>query len=488
MDMEQNMKVDVHGDKNRANANSMCLTVELCVVCGDRASGRHYGAISCEGCKGFFKRSIRKQLGYQCRGTKNCEVTKHHRNRCQYCRLQKCLACGMRSDSVQHERKPIVDKKEFTNNASAPPFSTGSINKIFIRKDLATESSAIIPAGFNPCDLALPFLNKRLGNSSVTDLPYHMSPSQASVEDDVSMDSTNTGTGELSDALTIARDKQMISKALDTMARVQCLNGNDFSSLTGEEKLFELDGPVLQDQHITFNLQIPGPVPPYLNVHYICESGSRLLFLSVHWARSIPAFQLLGSDTQIALLRGCWSELFTLGLAQCSQSLSLSTILSSLISHLHTSIAQDKMSAFKVKQVTDQIVKLQDFVTTINRMHVDEHEYAYLKAITLFSPDHPGLLFRKQIEKFQEKSFQALKDYVMNSFPDDTDRFPRLLLRLPPLRALDPQVLEELFFAGLIGQVQIDSVIPYILRMGNGVTGNCGRQVKSEHIDEFVCK
>lgn len=60
--------------------------------------GRHYGAISCEGCKGFFKRSIRKQLGYQCRGSKNCEVTKHHRNRCQYCRLQKCLTMGMRSD------------------------------------------------------------------------------------------------------------------------------------------------------------------------------------------------------------------------------------------------------------------------------------------------------------------------------------------------------------------------------------------------------
>lgn len=25
---------------------------ELCVVCGDRASGYHYNALTCEGCKG----------------------------------------------------------------------------------------------------------------------------------------------------------------------------------------------------------------------------------------------------------------------------------------------------------------------------------------------------------------------------------------------------------------------------------------------------
>ena len=75
------------------------LGCDLCVVCGDRASGRHYGVVSCEGCKGFFKRSMRKDQGYRCRLNKDCDVNKNYRNRCQYCRLQKCLAMGMRSDS-----------------------------------------------------------------------------------------------------------------------------------------------------------------------------------------------------------------------------------------------------------------------------------------------------------------------------------------------------------------------------------------------------
>ncbi|XP_028128879.1 nuclear receptor subfamily 2 group C member 1-A isoform X1 [Diabrotica virgifera virgifera] len=487
MDMEPTIKTEMLGDKNRNNSN-ICLTVELCVVCGDRASGRHYGAISCEGCKGFFKRSIRKQLGYQCRGNQNCEVTKHHRNRCQYCRLQKCLACGMRSDSVQHERKPVIDKKEFPSNNDIK-FNQSTVNvvkKIFIRKDLNSEYGLLPP--FCPSDLGLQFLNQGIANSSATPESFHLSPSHASMEDDVSMDSAHTGT-ELNDALTTARDKQLISKALDTMARVQCLNGTNINALTNEEKCFDYDGPILQEQNMAFNLLIPGPVPPYLNIHYICESGSRLLFLSIHWAKNIPAFQYLSSETQIALLKNCWAELFTLGLAQTSQSLSLPTILSALISHLHASIARDKMSAVKVKQVTDHIVKLQDFVTSMNRLHVNEKEYAFLKALTLFSSDQPDMLMKKPIERLQEKSFQGLRHYLATNFPEDTDRFPRLLLCLPPLRAVESNIIEELFFASLIGQVQIDSVIPYILRIGNSVSASSNnRAVKTEHLDEFLCK
>ncbi|EEB11406.1 coup transcription factor, putative [Pediculus humanus corporis] len=77
-----------------------------CVVCGDKSSGKHYGQFTCEGCKSFFKRSVRRNLTYSCRGNRNCPIDQHHRNQCQYCRLKKCLKMGMRREAVQRGRVP----------------------------------------------------------------------------------------------------------------------------------------------------------------------------------------------------------------------------------------------------------------------------------------------------------------------------------------------------------------------------------------------
>ncbi|KAJ0003731.1 hypothetical protein NQD34_008829 [Periophthalmus magnuspinnatus] len=75
-----------------------------CFVCQDKSSGYHYGVSACEGCKGFFRRSIQKNMVYTCHRDKNCIINKVTRNRCQYCRLQKCFTVGMSKESVRNDR------------------------------------------------------------------------------------------------------------------------------------------------------------------------------------------------------------------------------------------------------------------------------------------------------------------------------------------------------------------------------------------------
>ncbi|KAK7114968.1 uncharacterized protein [Littorina saxatilis] len=80
---------------------------QYCAICGDRATGKHYGAASCDGCKGFFRRSVRKNHVYTCRFNRNCIVDKDKRNQCRYCRLRKCFRAGMKKEAVQNERDRI---------------------------------------------------------------------------------------------------------------------------------------------------------------------------------------------------------------------------------------------------------------------------------------------------------------------------------------------------------------------------------------------
>lgn len=72
---------------------------EPCVVCGDNATGFHYRAMTCEGCKGFFRRSVQKKLVYTCKFQGHCSVSdKQNRNSCQKCRFDRCISGGMAKD------------------------------------------------------------------------------------------------------------------------------------------------------------------------------------------------------------------------------------------------------------------------------------------------------------------------------------------------------------------------------------------------------
>ncbi|GAA6226752.1 nuclear receptor subfamily 1 group D member 2 [Lates japonicus] len=86
--------------------------VLLCKVCGDVASGFHYGVHACEGCKGFFRRSIQQNIQYKkCLKNESCPIMRINRNRCQQCRFKKCLMVGMSRDSVRFGRIPKREKQ-----------------------------------------------------------------------------------------------------------------------------------------------------------------------------------------------------------------------------------------------------------------------------------------------------------------------------------------------------------------------------------------
>ncbi|XP_053775050.1 retinoic acid receptor RXR-alpha isoform X2 [Desmodus rotundus] len=142
------LKVPAHPSGNMAS-----FTKHICAICGDRSSGKHYGVYSCEGCKGFFKRTVRKDLTYTCRDNKDCLIDKRQRNRCQYCRYQKCLAMGMKREAVQEERQRGKDRNESEVESTSGASEDMPVEKI-LEAELAvepkTETYVEANMGLNP--------------------------------------------------------------------------------------------------------------------------------------------------------------------------------------------------------------------------------------------------------------------------------------------------------------------------------------------------
>lgn len=82
--------------RHRKGPAPKMLGTERCSVCRDKASGFHYNVLSCEGCKGFFRRSVIKGAQYACRGAGQCHMDPYMRRKCQLCRFRKCRQAGMR--------------------------------------------------------------------------------------------------------------------------------------------------------------------------------------------------------------------------------------------------------------------------------------------------------------------------------------------------------------------------------------------------------
>jgi hypothetical protein len=83
-----------------------------CMVCTGKASGYHFGAITCEACKVFFRRSLAEMYVYTCKNGDDCEILPKRRKTCSACRVKKCYTVGMSKGGIQMGRYTLTKKSD----------------------------------------------------------------------------------------------------------------------------------------------------------------------------------------------------------------------------------------------------------------------------------------------------------------------------------------------------------------------------------------
>lgn len=90
---------------------------KYCGVCGDRALGYNFDAISCESCKAFFRRNAPKGLDYfKCPYEEKCKMDVSNRRFCKRCRLRKCFEIGMRKEYILTEEEKVRKRQRIEEN------------------------------------------------------------------------------------------------------------------------------------------------------------------------------------------------------------------------------------------------------------------------------------------------------------------------------------------------------------------------------------
>lgn len=232
---------------------------------------------------------------------------------------------------------------------------------------------------------------------------------------------------------------------------------------------------LLNEENVGFILQAPALVTSYLNAHYVCETGSRLLFLTVYWLNKIPAFTSLNEFIQEKLLKTHWSGLFVIGLAQGWKTLSIGTIITTLSTNIFNLSEVEKVDPLKIRSLCENTSRLHEFLESIQSLELDDTEFAYCRLYFVFGAQsiqfkYSSKSIKSYLEKIQLHALNGLKTYIIEKEPEVLkvdQRFHNIVMRLMPLCALDSIVVEELFFSNLIGAVQIDNMIPYILKLGS---------------------
>uniref|UniRef100_A0A8C8YDX2 Nuclear receptor subfamily 5 group A member 2 n=1 Tax=Prolemur simus TaxID=1328070 RepID=A0A8C8YDX2_PROSS len=449
---------------------------ELCPVCGDKVSGYHYGLLTCESCKGFFKRTVQNNKRYTCIENQNCQIDKTQRKRCPYCRFQKCLSVGMKLEAVRADRmrggrnkfgpmykrdRALKQQKKALIRANGLKLEAMSQVIQAMPSDLSI-SSAI--QNIHSASKGLPLNHAALPPTDYDRSPFVTSPISMTMPPHGSLQGYQTY-GHFPSRAIKSEYPDPYTSSPESIMGYSYMDGYQTSSPASIPHLIlellkcEPDEPQVQAKIMAYLQQEQANRSKHEKLStfgLMCKMADQTLFSIVEWARSSIFFRELKVDDQMKLLQNCWSELL-------------------ILDHIYRQVVHGKEgSIFLVtgQQVDYSIIAsqagatlnnlmshAQELVAKLRSLQFDQREFVCLKFLVLFSLDVKNLENFQLVEGVQEQVNAALLDYTMCNYPQQTEKFGQLLLRLPEIRAISMQAEEYLYYKHLNGDVPYNNLL-----------------------------
>uniref|UniRef100_A0A3Q2FJ68 RAR-related orphan receptor C b n=1 Tax=Cyprinodon variegatus TaxID=28743 RepID=A0A3Q2FJ68_CYPVA len=430
-----------------------------CKICGDKSSGIHYGVITCEGCKGFFRRSQQNNAMYSCSRQRNCMIDRTNRNRCQHCRLQKCLALGMSRDAVKFGR---MSKKQR--------------DSLYAEVQKHQKSQECVGSS-GPTVLSLPREDGGCG-SGADDGEEGLSQTYSSVG------STST-LSDLDDiaALPDLFDLPLTPEEASEYCSLELLGGggtstgstSNSSSSSSPQKCSEQDKTDFGGmflfvciEHITQSIvkshletcqYSAEDMKRFTLVHYTPEETRGFQNKSAEWmwqqcahhitnaiqyvvefAKRITGFMDLCQNDQIILLKAGCLEVLLIRMCRAFNS-NNSTIF------FNGKFAPAQF--FKALGCDDLVNAVFELGKGLCRLQLSDEEMALFSAAVLLSPDRPWLSDSQNVQKLQEKAYLALQHSLQKSGASE-EKLDKMLSKLPVMKSICNLHVDKLEFFRLV--------------------------------------
>ena len=410
-----------NGSSRKPHNENMKAQIEVipCKVCGDKSSGVHYGVITCEGCKGFFRRSQAGPVNYQCPRNRNCVIDRVNRNRCQFCRLQKCLSLGMSRDAVKFGRMSKKQREKVEDEAN------------FVKQNRLNGYDPTSPTG-----MVSPNNNNQFPSQTFPDqnFVYTSNGYTYAVQSPMSPE-TPVSPGDppaYPTTPTTAPHPVALLRAIDLM------DPSTFCKAVLDAHLRTCLYSAEQIDLLKSNLPSTETINTYKSMSHkqlwmeVAEKITIAVQQIIEFAKMIPGFMDLSQDDQIMLLKAGSFELALIRSCRVYDSSKNSVIFGNTILPLNV------FDAFNEEEthLRDSIFELVKILLSFN---LNESEIALYSALILIRPDRPGLKELVDIQKLYEKILASLKAEIIKTHADNQDVLNKLMQIAWTLRNLSAQ-------------------------------------------------